>query len=63
MRLPGGTKSVKKLFIDKKIPASVRSITPVIADEEGVLGVVGFGGNLDRVSCGDNAVRIRFEYL
>ena len=36
---------------------------PVIADDEGVLAVVGIGANLDRISCGDDAVRIQIEYL
>ncbi len=63
MRLHGGTKSLKKLFIDKKIPAAQRSVIPVIADTQGVLGVAGFGGNLDRLSDEENAVRICIEYL
>ena len=49
MRLPGGTKTLKKLFIDRKIPASQRPHIPVIADEKGVLAVFGIGVNLDRV--------------
>ncbi len=58
IRLMGGTKSVKKLLIDEKIPAPERDRIPVLADEEGVLAVLGFGGNLDRLS-GDGTVRIR----
>lgn len=61
IRLNAGTKSLKKLFIDKKIPAAWRSFIPVIADEGGVLGIAGIGGNLDRLSCGENAVRITIE--
>lgn len=49
MRLMGGTKSLKKLFTDSKLPASERPQVPVIADDGGVLGVWGFGANLDRV--------------
>ena len=45
----GGTKSLKKLFIDRKIPAAERSRIPVAADETGVLGVCGIGGNLSRM--------------
>ena len=63
IRLAGGTKSLKKLFIDRKIPASQRNSIPVIADEDGVLGVVGIGGNLDRISCDTGAMRIKIEYL
>ena len=61
LRLLGGTKSLKKLLIDEKIPAAKRDSIPVLADEEGVLAVLGFGGNLDRVS-GDGTVRIRIEH-
>ena len=50
-------------MIDKKIPAFRRALIPVIADAEGVVGVVGFGGNLDRLSGEKNAIRICIEYL
>ena len=50
LRLKGGTKSLKKLFIDRKIPAVQRSQIPVIADEAGVLAVCGIGANLDRIT-------------
>lgn len=63
MRLPGGTKSLKKLFIDRKIPASRRSQIPVIADEKGVLGVYGFGLNLDRTPQNGEGIQILFEVL
>jgi len=63
IRLSGGTKSLKKLFVDSKIPAAQRDAVPVIADDTGVVGVVGFGGNLDRLSAGEDAVRIYIEYL
>lgn len=39
----GCTKSLKKLFIEKKIPAFRRERIPVIADEAGVLAVYGIG--------------------
>lgn len=60
IRLPGGTKSLKKLFIDLKIPAASRSRVPVIADDDGVLGVFGIGANLDRLCVNAEAVEIRF---
>lgn len=63
IRLNAGTKSLKKLFIDKKIPASVRNNIPVIADDAGVLGVAGIGANVDRLSTDTNAVRITIEKL
>ena len=61
IRTPGGTKSLKKLFIDRKIPAEKRLQIPVIADEAGVLGVYGIGVNMDRAAQGFPAVQIRFE--
>lgn len=48
IRLPGGTKTLKKLFIDRKIPASQRGRIPVIADAQGILGVYGIGADWDR---------------
>ncbi len=48
--LPGGTKSLKKLFIDKKIPASGREQIPVITDDMGVIAVAGFGFSKDRLA-------------
>ena len=41
--LSGGTKTLKKLFIDKKIPAADRDRIPVIADDHGVVAVHGIG--------------------
>ena len=63
MRFPGGTKSLKKWFIDEKIPASQRLRVPVIADDIGVLGVYGGGANLDRMAGEGIPVRIRFETM
>ena len=37
IRLSCGSKTLKKLFIDKKIPAMRRDRIPVIADEEGIV--------------------------
>lgn len=56
--LSGGKKSLKKLFIDRKIPASKRMQIPVIVDDRGVLGVYGIGPDRERV--GANYC-IRFE--
>ena len=43
LRLPGGTKSVKRLMIDRKIPAAQRGLIPVITAEEQILAVYGLG--------------------
>ena len=48
LRLPGGTKTLKKWFIDRKVPAARRGLVPVFADDSGVLAVYGLGQNLDR---------------
>ena len=48
IRLSGGSKTLKKLFIDRKIPASERPGIPVLADEQGILGVCGFGADEKR---------------
>ncbi len=62
IRLNAGTKSLKKLFTDKKVPAARRGSIPVIADDAGVLGVVGIGANLDRLTDSKDAIRIEIEY-
>ncbi len=56
--LPGGTKSLKKLFIDKKIPANQRLNVPVLADDAGVLGVYGIGVNQHRAAKSLPAVQL-----
>jgi len=61
IRLPGGTKSLKKLFIDRKIPAHLRDRIPVVVDEAGILGVYGIGPNLDRTAGMLPAVTIRIQ--
>jgi len=45
IRLPGrgGTKTVKKLMIEEKIPARERERLPILADEAGVIAVYGIG--------------------
>ena len=63
IRLAGGTKSLKKLFIDRKIPAAQRERIPVVSDDEGILGVYSIGKNLERTADTENAVTIRFEKI
>ena len=46
MRLPGGTKSLKKMYIDRKIPAARRMQLPVLTDDRGVLAVFGLGADI-----------------
>ena len=61
IRLAGGTKLLKKLFIDRKIPASQRSRIPVICDDLGILAVGGIGVNLDRSTHALPALCIHIE--
>ena len=61
IRLSGGTKTLKKLYIDRKIPASRRECIPVIADSCGVAAVYGIGIDCDRKQA-PNWV-IRFEVI
>ena len=63
IRLSGGTKSLKKRFIDCKIPAARRPEIPVLCDEEGILGVYSIGANLDRTAQHLPAVTIRFTNI
>lgn len=61
MKCSGGTKSLKKLFIDKRIPQSQRLTVPVLADEQGVLGVYGIGANGDRMADQLPAMQLRIR--
>ena len=61
IHLSGGTKSLKKLFIDRKIPAHIRDQIPVLTDEQGVLGICSIGIDPDRTAKSLPAVTIRFE--
>ena len=60
IRGSGGTKSLKKLFIDRKIPAAERNSLPIVCDAEGILGVCGIGVNLDRAADELPAMMVRF---
>ena len=50
--LPGGTKTLKKLFIDRKIPRTQRPLIPVLADDAGVVAVGEIGVNRERLAPG-----------
>lgn len=57
-----GTKTLKKLFIERRIPRRLRSLLPVVADEKGVLAVYGIG--MDKraaYDAGDQVLEITFE--
>jgi len=57
-----GTKSLKKLFIEKRIPVRRRPFVPVICDETGVLAVLCIGFD-KRAACkpGDTTLEINFK--
>lgn len=63
MRLSGGSKSMKKLFIDRKIPAAYRDLVPVVCDDVGIIGVYGIGVNLDRAATALPAMQIQFQHI
>lgn len=59
----GGSKSLKKLLIDRKIPAALRDRIPVVEDDGGVVGVYGIGADWNRRAGALPAVTIRFEMI
>ena len=61
IRLSGGTKSIKKLFIDRKIPAAQRDRIPILCDEAGIIGIPGISVNLDRAAKALPATKIQFH--
>ncbi len=61
IRLSGGTKSLKKHFIDRKIPAAQRDQIPVLSDEAGLLALYGSGVHLDRSAKTLPAMTIHIE--
>ena len=63
IRLPGGTRTLKKLMIDRKIPANQRQKVPVVCDDGGILGVYGIGADQDRRADTLPAITLRFEFL
>jgi tRNA(Ile)-lysidine synthase len=63
IRLNAGTCTLKKLFINRKIPAHQRSQIPVLADKQGVVGVWNIGANVDRLATQLPAMQIRLEQL
>lgn len=63
LRLPGGTKTLKKLLIDRKIPASKRDRVPVFSDDRGILAVGGIGVNENARAAALPALTIRIDTL
>ena len=63
IRLSGGTKSVKKLFADRKIPVGQRLRIPIVADDAGILGIYSIGAHRNRIAPALPALQIRFECI
>lgn len=63
VKLPGrGTKTLKKLFIEEKLPADRRALLPVLADDAGVVAVAAFGPDVSRLAGpGERAFEIRLK--
>ena len=59
-----GTKTLKKLFIERHIPSFRRNLIPIIADDVGVLAVFGLGiGDRAVPNPGDRVFLIDFEEI
>lgn len=63
LRRPGRSgKTLKKLFIEEKIPLPLRALLPVLADDAGVLAVAGLGPDASRLARpGEEAFEIHFQ--
>lgn len=59
-----GSKTLKKLFIERKIPASKRALVPVIADDNGPLAIYSLGADSRAAANpGDPVLKIEFEEI
>lgn len=55
-------KSLKKLFIDEKLPLRQRELLPVLADDSGVLAAASFGPDVSRLAApGEPSLQIIFQ--
>lgn len=63
MRTASGHKTLKKLYIDRKIPADLRPLIPVLADDRGVAGVFGIGADGDHRALTLPAWQIRINKI
>ena len=61
--LHGGTKTLKKLFIDRKIPAHLRPGIPLIANADTVAAAYGIGVNIECMATQLPAMQIRIEEI
>ena len=61
MRLAGGSRTLKRLMIDRKIPAAERDALAVIADRSGVIAVQNIGMDLSRRPGNGARLEIKIE--
>ena len=62
MQLPGGSRSLKRLMIDRRIPASLRDNLPVLTTADGIAAVAGIGADQRFLAQpGESAVEIIIE--
>jgi tRNA(Ile)-lysidine synthase len=56
-------RKLKEYFIDKKIPRKIRDSIPILADEIGIIGIIGmdFGIRVNKVSNLNKYVVIKIE--
>lgn len=59
------TKSIKKLFIEAKVPVKYRQSIPIVSDESGPIAVYGFGIDRKKAACKSDAtvLKITFEEI
>jgi len=62
IRMPAGTRKLKKLFVDRRVELSRRSAHPVLADGQGVLWIVGVAQGARAAADADRpALTVRME--
>lgn len=57
----GGSKTLKKLMIEKKIPSEKRDSLVVIADKYGIIAVESIGIDISRKATGEDILEIKFK--
>ena len=59
----GGSRTLKKLLIDRKIPRTVRDALAVIADKNGVIAVQNIGADRSRIAKNGDKLQITVKGL
>ena len=58
------TKTLKKLFIERRVPRAQRGVTAVLASGSNVLAVAGIGADVRYIpAAGEPAVLIQIEFI